>query len=179
LTAGGPRPNAAEHGQKCLVAMTSTPRPPLSLAFDDLLAQGKKGLDDLYNGGQPGKRGARARLFDNREIAAREPSVASIEPGADSPAARLLDERFGHHWHFQITEQTRDGDDVIVLGKLTFGKDNALRTQRGRARISPSPVAGTSSGMRFEVGGFVTEQDERNAFCRAAEDALTNCINLI
>jgi hypothetical protein len=161
--------------------MANTPRPQLSSAFDDLLAQGRKHLDDLYCGGQPptGKRVESATLFGNREIAAREPSVASIGPGADSAAARMLDERFGHEWHFQIAEQTRDGDDVIVLGKLTFSKGNAVRTQRGRARISPSPVAGTSGGVRFEVGGFVTEQDERDAFRRAAEAALTNCIDLI
>jgi hypothetical protein len=161
------------------MAMANTPHPQLSSAFDELLVQGRKRLDDLYHGGQPGKRGARVGLFDDREIAAREPSVTSIGPGADSPAARLLDERFGHDWHFQITEQTRDGDDVIVFGKLTFGKDSALLIQRGRARISPSPVAGTSGGVRFEVGGFATEQEERDAYRRAAEAALTNCIDLL
>jgi len=161
--------------------MANTSRPQLSSAFDDLLAQGRKRFDDLYHGGQPhtGMRGASARLFGKRKIAAREPFVASIKPGADSPAARLLDDRFGHDWHFQIAEQIRDGDEVIVLGRLTFGKDNALRTQSGRARISPSPVAGTSGGVRFEVRGFGTEQEERDAFRRAAEAALTNCIDLI
>jgi hypothetical protein len=161
--------------------MENTPRPQLSSAFDDLLAQGRKRLDDLYRGGQPptGKRIGSARPLGNREIATREPSGASIEPGADSPAARLLDQRFGHEWHFQIAEHARDGDDVVVLGKLTFGKDNALRTQSGRARISTSPVAGTSGGVRFEVGGFATEQDERDAFRRAAEAAAMNCIDLI
>lgn len=166
---------------KPLTAMANAPRPQLSSAFDDLLAKGRKRFDDLYHGGQPptGKRVTSPRLFGNREIAAREPSGPSIGPGADLPAARRLDERFGHEWHFQITEQTRDGDDAIVLGRLTFGKDNALRTQRGRARISPSPVTGTSGGVRFEAGGFVTEQDERDAFRRAAETALMNCIELI
>jgi hypothetical protein len=159
--------------------MANTPRPQLSSAFDELLVQGRKRLDDLYHGGQPGKRGAPVGFSRDRETAAREPTVTSIVPGADSPAARLLDERFGHDWHFQITEQTRDGDDVIVLGKLTFGKDNALRIQSGRARISPRPVAGTSDGIRFEVGGFATEQEERDAYRRAAEAALTNCINLL
>jgi hypothetical protein len=161
--------------------MEQTRRPQLSSAFDDLLAQGKKRLDELYRGGQPptGKHVESARLFGNREIGAREPSDASIEPGADSPAARLLDERFGHEWQFQIAELTRDGDDVIVLGKLTFGKDNALRTQWARARIFASSVAGTSGGVRFKAGGFVTEQEERDAFRRAAEAALTNCIDLI
>jgi hypothetical protein len=161
--------------------MENTPRPQLSSAFDDLLARGRKRLDDLYRGGQPpkGKRVESARLFGNPEIAAREPSLASIEPGADSAAARLLDQRFGHAWHFQIVEQTRDGDDAIVLGKLTFGKDKAQRTQRGRARIPPSPIAGTCGGVRFEVGGFVTEQDERDTFRRAAEAALMNCVDLI
>jgi hypothetical protein len=99
--------------------------------------------------------------------------------GAVSPAARRLNERFGSDWHYEIAEQKREGDEAIVLGKLTFGRDNAVRTQFGRAMISGNPVAAASGGVRFKVGGPGTEQDERDAFRRAAEAALTNCVDLI
>ena len=54
-----------------------------------------------------------------------------------------------------------------------------MRTQFGRARISGSPVAAASGGVRFKIGGSGTEQDERDAFRRAAEAALMNCVDLI
>ena len=66
-----------------------------------------------------------------------------------------------------------------MLCRLTFGKDNAVRTQFGRAKISGSPVVAASEGVRFKVGGPGSEQDVRDAFRRAAEAALMNCIDLI
>jgi hypothetical protein len=160
--------------------MTNTPRPGLSSAFDDMLAQTKKRFDDLYRGGEPQAAApvARAKSFAGREAAARKPSAAA-ELDLDSFPVRRLNERFGSDWRYRITERKRDGDEVIVLGKLTFGKDNAVRTQFGRARISGSPVAAASGGVRFKIGGSGTEQDVDQAFRRAAEAALTNCVDLI
>jgi len=40
-------------------------------------------------------------------------------------------------------------------------------------------VAASSGGLRFKVGGAGSEQDEREAFRRAAEAALSNCVDLI
>ena len=97
---------------------------------------------------------------------------------ADSPAARRLNERFGDDWRFEIAEQTRDGDEAIVLCKLIFGKDGAVRTQFGRARISG---AGCRSERRRAIQGRRRGRrpDERDAFRRAAEAALMNCVDLI
>ncbi len=117
------------------------------------------------------------RLVSRVAATACRPRSARL--GADSPAARRLNERFGSDWRYEVAEQTRDGDEAIVLGKLTFGRDNAVRTQFGRARISGDPVAATSGGVRFKIGGSGTEQDERDAFRRAAEAALMNCVDLI
>jgi hypothetical protein len=157
--------------------MATTPRPELSSAFDSMLGQAKKRFDDLYRGGQRQTGGATAppKPFTSRNAT----PAASAKLGPDSPAARRLNERFSSDWRFEIAEQTRDGDEAIVLGRLAFGKDNAVRTQFGRARISGNPVAATSDGMRFKVGGAGTEQDERDAFRRAAEAALMNCVDLI
>jgi hypothetical protein len=162
--------------------MASTPRPELSSAFDDMLAQTRKRFDDLYRGGQPqaGAAAAPAAPFVSRgpTTAARAPA-ASSKIAADSPAARRLNERFGDAWRYEVAQETRDGDEAIVLGRLTFGRDNAIRTQFGRARISGNPVAAASGGVRFKIGGAGTAADEREAFRRAAEAALMNCVDLI
>lgn len=160
--------------------MASTPRPQLSSAFDGMLAQTKKRFEDLYRGGEPqtGNATAPATPSFSRVAVTRVP-VASPKLGADSPTARRLNEHFGSDWRFEVAEQTRDGDEAIVLGKLTFGRGNAVRTQFGRARISGVPVTAASGGVRFKIGGSGTEADEREAFRRAAEAALMNCVDLI
>jgi hypothetical protein len=160
-----------------------TPRPQLSSVFDDMLAQSKRRFGDLYSGGfsRAGKSSAQTRPFAARETAAGLPvagsSSAKIDP--DSAAARWLNEHFGNNWRYEIATQKREGDEAIVLGKLTFGRDNAVRTQFGRAKITGDAVAAASGGLRFKIGGGVSEQDEREAFRRAAEAALSNCVDLI
>jgi hypothetical protein len=161
--------------------MANTPRLELSSAFDDMLAQTKKHFDELYRGGRQaaGEPNASAQVFAGRETTARKPRPAPALVSADSPAARKLNERFGNDWRYDIAEQTRDGDEAIVLGRLTFGPDNAVRTQFGRAKITGDAVIAASGSVRFKVGGAGTEQDERHAFRRAAEAALMNCVDLI
>jgi hypothetical protein len=161
--------------------MATTPRPELSSAFDGMLAQTRKRLDDLYRGGQPRSDAAAAppERFTRRRTTATVTPAASTKLGADSPAGRRLNERFGSDWRYEVAKETRDGDEAIVLGKLTFGRDNAVRTQFGRAVISGNPVTAASGGVRFKLGGAGTEQDERDAFRRAAEAALMNCVDLI
>jgi hypothetical protein len=66
-----------------------------------------------------------------------------------------------------------------VLCRLTFGKDGAVRTQFGRAAFSSGPVTGASDGVRFRLDTGGSAADERDAFRRAAEAALKNCIELI
>jgi hypothetical protein len=161
--------------------MADTPHPELSSAFDDMLAQTKKRFDDLYRGGQPraGEPVARAKSFVGHEVTARAPRAAAVRIEPDSPSAHWLNERFGSDWRYEITEQKRDGDEAIVLCRLTFSTDNAVRTQFGRARISGDPVAAASGGVRFKIGGSGGAQDVGDAFRRAAEAALANCIDLI
>jgi hypothetical protein len=159
----------------------NTPRPQLSSAFDDMLAKSKRGLDDLYRSGfsRSGGSSVQARPFAAPTTArpAAGPLASRVDP--DSAAARWLSEHFGGNWRYEISEQKREGDEAIVLGKLTFGRENAIRTQFGRAKISGDAVAASSGGLRFKVGGAGSEQDEREAFRRAAEAALSNCVDLI
>jgi hypothetical protein len=163
--------------------MANTPRPELASVFDDLLAQSKKRFDDLYRGGRPhaGAAAAAAAGALGQERRARAPAPAAPAPrfDPDSPAARRLKERFGDDWRYEITERQRLGDEAIVLCKLKFGKEGAVRTQFGRAKISAGPVSGASGGVRFRLEGAAAAQDERDAFRHAIEAALLNCVEMI
>ncbi len=139
--------------------MANPQRPGPSSVFDDMLVQGKKRFDALSRGGS-------------------HTAAPIVRPDPDSPVTRLLNERFGNNWRYEITERRRDGDEAIVLCKLFLGKEGALRSQFGRARISEGPVAGAVGGVRFKIGSGGAEQSERDAFGRATEAALMNCADL-
>ncbi len=161
--------------------MANPQRPELSSVFDDMLVQSKKRFDDLFRGGRSpaGETVAGSAAFAGMAVkvtpAAAAPSVR-LDP--DSPVTRLLNERFGKDWRFEITEQKRAGDEAIVLCKLIIGKAGAVRTQFGRAGIFDGPVAGVSGGVRFKIGRAGAKQGERDAFRRATEAALMNCADL-
>jgi hypothetical protein len=163
--------------------MANRPQANLSSVFDGMLTQNKKRFDDLYHGsrgglGELGK--AAAVIFGAGKITAAAPRPASsADLEDDSAAARRLRERFGDDWDFEIKDRHRDGDEAIVLGKLTFGKAGAVRTQFGRAKISSAAVAGASGGVQFRIGDAGGARDEQDAFRRAAEVALANCVDLI
>jgi hypothetical protein len=159
------------------------PGPQLSSVFDDMLARSKRSFDDLYRGGlsRAGSSSAPGRRsFAGTAPVARAASVAlpaMIDP--DSAPVRWLNDHFGGNWRYEIAAQKREGDEAIVLGKLTFGRESAIRTQFGRAKITGDAVAASSGGVRFKIGAAGSEQDEREAFRRAAEAALSNCVDLI
>ncbi len=151
----------------------------LSSAFDDMLAKSKKRFDDLYVRQQPAA--ASFTVAQTRPgsgwptVLAGIAAAAQLDP--ESPAVRQLNERFGGDWRFEVAEQQRDGDEAIVLGRLILGKDGAVRTQFGRATIGAKPVAGASGGVTFQLGAG-GDTDERDAFRRATQAALINCVEL-
>jgi hypothetical protein len=158
-----------------------TQRPQLSSVFDDMLVQSKARFDDLYRGGFA-RSGSEAKPFAGRGAAparAAAAGSASSKINPDSAPARWLNEHFGADWRYEIATQKREGDEAIVLGKLTFGRDNAIRTQFGRARIGGETLAASSGGVRFRLGSTGSAQDEGEAFRRAAAAALSNCVDLI
>ena len=162
--------------------MASSNRTGLSSVFDEMVANNKKRFDDLFAGEQT--RASAASAVNQAVGAGLKPSgtprAASppLDP-ASSPAVRRLNERFGNDWRYEIADRQRDGDEAIVLCKLTFGKDGSVRTQFGRAQLSQGQVAGTSGGVQFRSGSLGAASDENDAFRRAAEAALMNCIDLI
>jgi hypothetical protein len=163
--------------------MANTQRPELSSVFDDMLTQNKKRFDDLYRGGRPSAGGSAAGPqgpVGSQATAVPSPAAAAsaqLDPG--SAAVRRLNERFGNDWRYEIADKQRDGDEAIVLCKLILGKDGAVRTQFGSAKLSKGPVSGASDGVRFRVAIAGAEQDERDAFRCATEAALMNCIDLL
>ncbi len=161
--------------------MADPQRPEFSSVFDDMLAQNKKRFDDLSRGGraQAGEPAASSAAFTGLRGKGRPISAApSVRLDPDSAVVRLLNERFGNDWRYEISEQRRADDEVIVLCKLVLGRDGAVRTQFGRAKISEGPVGGVSGGVRFKMGSEAAEYGEHDAFRRATEAALTNCADL-
>jgi len=162
--------------------MAETRRSELSSLFDDMLTQSRKQFDDLYRGGlRHSERAADTRPLAaaDRDSSSRAAKTSTLLEASSSPAIRRLNERFGGDWRYEITEQRRESGEAIVLCKLTFGKDGAVRTQFGRAAFSSGAVTGAADGVRFSLGAGGSTADERDAYRRAAEAALMNCIELI
>jgi hypothetical protein len=161
--------------------MAETRNPEHSSVFDDMLAQTKKQFDDLYRGQRrAGERAASAEApATDRDSGAPTAKPSGRLDASSSPAVHRMNERFGSDWRYEITEQRREAGEAIVLCRLTFGKDGAVRTQFGRAALSSGPVTGASDGVRFRSDTGFSGTDERDAFRRAAEAALMNCIELI
>lgn len=162
--------------------MADTPRRELSSVFDDMLTQNRKRFDDLYHGGRS-KAGGLPAVARSTIPAPGRPASASAMPSivldpTSSPAIRRLNERFGNDWRYEIVDRQRDGDEAIVLCRLTFGKEGAVRTQFGRAKLPSGPVGGTSEGLRFTLNMADAAQDEGATFRRATEAALMNCLDL-
>ena len=171
--------------------------------FNELLEKNRRELDSLYRGaaapsppsGEPAVPAAQeppptsaARLSATAAAVepdpAAPPASAARPPPAASFAERLLDQRYGDGWRFEVTSRRRERDEVIVVGTLRLPGAGAVRTQFGSARISTDggPIAGSTGGVAFSFGEGSTESplaSEEAAFERAREDALANCTALI
>jgi hypothetical protein len=154
----------------------------LSSVFDEIVAKNKKRFDDLFAGEGAGSNVlAATKSFPGggRDTATHHAASQPLPDPASSVAVRRLKERFGNDWRYEIADRQRDGDEAIVLCKLTFGKEGAARAQFGRATLSQGSVAGASDGVRFTSGALGAESGEADAFRRATEAALMSCLDLI
>ena len=171
-------------------------------AFDDLLAKNRRELDALYEGtggrasSRPGPAPAAPRSA--RATSAPGPGRAPIAPAppdsaaapaagpppSASPTERLLDEKLGEGWRFEVTSRRREGNEVIVVGTLRLPGSGGVRTQFGSARVAAGggANAGSAGGVAFSFGGGGGESPlaaEEAAFERAREDALASCAGLL
>ena len=141
-------------------------------SFDEMLERNRRELDGMYGG-----------------IAWTEPREAAPPPGAGaaSPVVRQLNQRFGDEWRYEITERRRDGDEVVVLCRLTLPERNVTKAQFGLARIgragAGAAVRGSAGGVSFTLGagdsGWLAGDSEDAAYERAADDALAKCAAML
>ena len=122
--------------------------------------------------------------------ARQERSAATAAPApTETPAVRRLNERFGVRWRYDITERKRDGDEVIVLCRLTLDDGSATRTQFGRARIGGGgggTIHGSVDGIAFTTNsagaapaGISDAGAEEAAYLEAVEAALAKCAEMV
>lgn len=157
--------------------MASGQRAPLSTLFDAMLVHNKERLDALLPEGRRGQSGD-----DRDRAAATHRSSATRGPPLDithSAAAQYLNERFANRWHYEIAERRRVGDEAIVMGKLFLEDQGVVKTQFGHAKIAAESLAGRSGAVRFRLELSPPEQNEDDAYRRAAENALANCVKLL
>lgn len=114
---------------------------------------------------------------------ASPPPPSSSRPHLSSatPVERLLDERYGDGWRFEITSRRREGNEAIVVGALRLPGAGGVRTQFGSAPIAASGggASGSIGGVAFSFREGESSDDpravEEAAFERARQDALANC----
>lgn len=135
-------------------------------------------------GGRAGAPGDPASEPSGRAAAsASHPPLASSRPRLPSaaPVERLLDERYGDGWRFEITSRRREGNEAIVVGALRLPGAGGVRTQFGSAAIAASGggASGSVGGVAFSFREGESPGDpravEEAAFERARQDALANC----
>ena len=109
------------------------------------------------------------------------PSSSRSPLSSATPVERLLDERYGDGWRFEITSRRREGNEAIVVGALRLPGTGGVRTQFGSAPITASGggASGSIGGVAFSFREGESSDDpravEEAAFERARQDALANC----
>jgi len=96
---------------------------------------------------------------------------------------RTLIGRFGDAWRYDIVDTRRDGEDVVVWGRLVVEDRGYDKTRRGRARIQGPggdvPVTASAGGADFVLRAGSpspnSEQGEQAAYEEAATIALAAC----
>ncbi len=114
------------------------------------------------------------------------PAQAGVHDAGSSEPARALDARFGDRWGYEIADRRREGEEVVVWGRLIVEDAGVDKTRRARARIRRpargGAIEGSADGAGFSLGqsgDLPTETNgdpEDTAFREAAEAALAICL---
>lgn len=131
--------------------------------FDTMLDDARRELDALA--GEP---------------SAPAPRVAE-SPADLSEPERFLNDRYGDGWQVEIAERRREGDEVVVLCRLTVPEHDITRAQFGRARIgATAPLNGSSGGVAFSLGAVGQGAgEELQAYASAEANGLAKCVALL
>ena len=145
----------------------------LASAFDAMLSQNRGRFDTMLN-----------RRPESRPAPA-PPAGLSGPPPEPSESRRFLNDRYGGGWRHEVVERRREGDEVIVLCRLTVDELATSKTQFGSARIGDGQarpvISGQAGGIAFRLGsglGQGPKDTEDAAFRRALDDALAKCVAL-
>ncbi len=153
--------------------MADKREPRLSSSFDELLDANWRQFEALTNG-----------IGTRERKAATPPSAPATSAPGPSDAVRFLDDRYGDGWSYEIAERRREGDEVIVLCKLSIPDQDISKSQFGSATVSGTGGAtggGSADGISFSLG---TEDGgegdpEEAAFQRALASALAKCAEML
>jgi hypothetical protein len=157
--------------------MASERRSQLSALFDAMLVHNKERLDALLREDRFGQSGDdRHRVAATRRSSAARGAPLDV---AGSAAAQYLNERFANRWHYEIAERHRLGDEAIVMCRLVLEDPRVVKTQFGRAKVAADSLAGRSGTVQFRLELSGAERNEEDAYRRAAESALANCVKLL
>ena len=152
--------------------MADKPGSSMASAFDEMLGQNRHRFDTMLG---------------RRPAATPSPATpASVSrPLEPSESMRFLNDRYGGGWRHEIIERRREGDEVIVLCRLTVDESDMSKTQFGSARIgdrgAKPVIKGQAGGIAFALGsgpGRGPKDTEDAAFRRALDDALAKCVAL-
>ena len=180
-------------------------------AFDALLERNRRRLQEKFpasagirtSGSRPREGIARSaalpeRVFPDPSTTQRGVSTPPVErAGAparlteapESEGMRRLNERFGDGWQYELTERRREGNEVIVLCRVTVPEKGLSKEQFGRARVRAAgqvdtirgKAGGVSFSMRLEPHKSLSPpaNPEETAFQEAVQNALTRCAELM
>ncbi len=129
----------------------------LTAAFDTLLADGQRRLDNLG-----GPRSLPSRPPEAPEVAAA-PETSEIS----AEMVQELDARFGDGWSFAVTARRLEADEAVVDGRLDTGPGGQSATGVGRAPLGA--LTGRADGIPFRI------RDDAKALAWAEEKALADC----
>lgn len=185
--------------------MADTPLTGFVSAFDELLKRNRRRMQERIPKAPGRAMTNRARgpervfpeFFVPRTPAAAPSTPDPIQPLAEprptrtaaSEGERRLNERFGDGWQYEVMERSREGDEVIVLCRVTVPGKNISKEQFGRASIRlpgrRDLVRGSANGIAFamrlesERSRVPAGNPEEAAFQTAVENALARCADLI
>ena len=128
------------------------------------------------------------RAFDKLFGADWLPSGRLSSLAHNSETLQRLNDRYRKDWRFEVLEQRRDGDEIIVLATLSIPSKNQSVTQTGRARIGQpdesNDISGTVDGIPFAIRSnnppsYPGISAEQAAVQKATEVAAANCAKWI
>lgn len=173
--------------------MATSDRSRSMAAFDEMLGRNQRELDALYSGPV-----STSRPPTNAETSPRPTPPSTTPPysasrqgrGVDEPDSATvmsLTERYGDKWHYDVIDRRREGNEIIVLCKLSIEDDQISKSQFGSAPIggADSTTAASAGGTSFSFGAASGSQEtpvddpEDLAYRRAVDAALAKCAAML